>query len=98
MFLPHDHQKEQITGADPHKTLTDGDTTCDPRRQGANLHGASPLCSHSGSHSDVYRGEYCRGNPARCPTTLKKDAMCVIKGIASLGSKNVGDPHGSTAR
>lgn len=43
MLRRHDHQKEEITGADPLKTLTESDTTCDPSLQGASLHGASPL-------------------------------------------------------
>jgi hypothetical protein len=43
MFRGHDHQKEQITGADPLKTVTDGDTTYDPSLQGASLHDVSPL-------------------------------------------------------
>jgi hypothetical protein len=30
MFRGHDHQKQQITGADPLKTSTDPDTTRDP--------------------------------------------------------------------
>src|SRR5882672_7559192 len=30
MFLRHDHQKEEITGANPLKTLTDCHTTSDP--------------------------------------------------------------------
>jgi len=42
MFLRHDHQKEEITGANPLKTLTDCHTTSDPSLQGASLHGASP--------------------------------------------------------
>jgi len=42
MFLRHDHQKEEITGANPLKTLTDCNTTSDPSLQGASLHGASP--------------------------------------------------------
>src|SRR6266571_8059393 len=43
MFRGHDHQKQQITGADPLKTVTDCDTTYDPSLQGASLHDASPL-------------------------------------------------------
>ena len=42
MLLRHDHQKEEITGANPLKTLTDCHTTSDPSLQGASLHGASP--------------------------------------------------------
>jgi len=43
MFRGHDHQKEQITGADPLKTSTHPDTPRDPSLQGASLHGASSL-------------------------------------------------------
>jgi len=43
MFRGHDHQKQQITGADPLKTATDPDTPRNPSLQGASLHGASSL-------------------------------------------------------
>ena len=43
MFRGHDHQKQQITGADPLKTSTDPDTPRNPSLQGASLHGASSL-------------------------------------------------------
>ena len=43
MFRGHDHQKQQITGADPLKTSTDPDTPRDPSLQGASPHGASSL-------------------------------------------------------
>src|SRR5262252_10999850 len=43
MFRGHDHQKQQITGADPLKTSTDSDTPRDPSLQGASPHGASSL-------------------------------------------------------
>jgi len=43
MFRGHDHQKQQITGADPHKTSTDPDTPRNPSLQGASLHSASSL-------------------------------------------------------
>jgi hypothetical protein len=45
MFRRHDHQQEERTGADPLKTLTDSETTGDPRLPGASRHGASPLSS-----------------------------------------------------
>ena len=43
MFRGHDHQKQQITGAEPLKTSTDPDTPSDPSLQGASPHGASSL-------------------------------------------------------
>ena len=43
MFRGHDHQKQQLTGADPLQTVTDCDTTYEPSLQGARLHDASPL-------------------------------------------------------
>jgi hypothetical protein len=43
MFRGHDHQKQQITGADPLKTSTDPDTPRNPSLQGASPHGASSL-------------------------------------------------------
>ena len=42
MLRCRDHQKEQITGANPLKPLTDGEVTFDPRVQGASEHGALP--------------------------------------------------------
>jgi hypothetical protein len=43
MLRGHDHQKQQLTGADPLKTSTDPDTPRDPSLQGASPHGASSL-------------------------------------------------------
>jgi hypothetical protein len=43
MFRGYDHQKQQITGADPLKTSTDPDTSRNPSLQGASPHGASSL-------------------------------------------------------
>jgi hypothetical protein len=43
MFRGHDHQKEQITGADPFKTSTNPDMPRNPSLQGASPHGASSL-------------------------------------------------------
>src|ERR1700704_260467 len=79
MFRGHDHQKQQITGADPLKTSTDPDTSRNPSLQGASPHGASSL-----EPLDRYRVAYDRGNKARCPSVLAKDIMCAIQGGASL--------------
>ena len=43
LWRGHDQQKQPSTGADPLKTVTDGDTTDDPRLQGARRQEASPL-------------------------------------------------------
>jgi hypothetical protein len=43
MFRGHDHQKQQITGADSLKTSTDPDTPRNPSLQGASPHDASSL-------------------------------------------------------
>jgi len=43
-------------------------------------------------------GEYSTGEGARCPGLFVKDIVCGIPGRASLWSKNVVGPSGSTTR
>jgi hypothetical protein len=93
MFLHHDHQQEEITGADPLKTVTKGDMMCDPRLEGARPQNAASL-----EPLDRWRVAYDRGNTTRCPAILEKEARGVIKGVGSLWSKNVGDIQISTTR
>jgi hypothetical protein len=79
MFLHHDHQQEEITGADPLKTVTKGDMMCDPRLEGARPQNAASL-----EPLDRWRVAYDRGNTTRCPAILEKEARGVIKGVGSL--------------
>jgi hypothetical protein len=80
MSCRHNHQKEQITRADLLETLADRNATSDPGMQGARRQGAFPLWNQS----DVPRGKHCIGKRGGCPSYLAKDAMCAIKGTASL--------------
>ena len=80
MFRCRDHQKEQIAGTNPLKTLTDGDLTFDPRLQGASKHGASP----PGEHSNMGGGEDSTGKRSQCLDPLVKKVICGIPGAASL--------------
>ena len=77
MFLHHDHQQEEITGADSLKTVTNGDMTCDPSLEGASLHHASSL-----SPCALWRVEYESGTMTSCPAMLAKDANGVRQGVA----------------
>jgi len=85
MCRGHDHHTQQRTGAEPCKTSTDPETPRDPSLPGASPPGASSL-----SPLDRERVAYERGNKARGPAALENDAVCAIKGGASLGSNNVG--------
>ena len=42
MFRGHDHQKQEITGADVFQTSSEPELTCDPSLQGASLHDGCP--------------------------------------------------------
>ena len=42
MFRGHDHQKQEITGANVVQTSSEPDLTCEPSRQGARLHDGCP--------------------------------------------------------
>ncbi len=92
-LLGHAHPPQPRAGPHALKTRTDSATTGAPRRQGARLHGASPLSSLA-----VERVKDGRGNKAPWPSALEKDAMGALKGIAALGAQNVGDRQISTTR
>jgi hypothetical protein len=74
--------------------LTDGNPMFDPRLYGASEHRASPECEHS----DMGGGDDPIGKGSGCPGTFVKDVICGIPRTASLCSKNVGGPFGSTTR
>ena len=80
MFRGDDHQKEQITGGNPLKPLTDGDPTCDPRLYGASEHHASPQCEYA----EMGGGDDFIGKGSGCPSTFVKEVICGIPGAASL--------------
>ena len=94
MLRGRDHQKEQRAGAHPLQPLTDGDVTCDPRVQGASEHGASPRYESS----DMGGGDDSTGKRSRCPDPGVKAVIWGIPERASLCSKNVVGPSGSTTR
>src|SRR4029434_6776078 len=94
MLRGRDHQKEQIAGAHPLKPLTDGNATFDPRVQDASAHGASPWCESS----DRGGGDDSTGKRSRCPDPGVKAVIWGIPERASLCSKNVVGPSGSTTR
>ena len=80
MLRGDDHQKEQRTGANPRKPLTDGNVACNPSLQGASEHRASPRCAHS----DMGGGDDCTDTRSGCPGTFVKEVMCGIPETASL--------------
>jgi len=80
MLCGDDHQKEQITGAHPRKSLTDSDPTFDPSLYGASEHRASPRCEHA----DMGGGDDSIGKGSGCPSIFVKEVMCSIPGTASL--------------
>jgi len=80
MLCGDDHQKEQITGANPRKPLTDSDPTFDPSLYGASEHRASPRCEHA----DMGGGDDSIGKGSGCPSIFVKEVICGIPGTASL--------------
>ena len=80
MFRGDDHQKEQRTGANPRKPLTDGNVACNPSLQGASEHRASPRCAHS----DMGGGDDFTDTRSGCPGTFVKEVMCGIPETVSL--------------
>ena len=80
MFRGDDHQKEQITGANPLKPLTDGDPTCDPSLYGASEQRASPRCEYA----EMGGGDDSIGKGSGCPSTFVQEVICGIPGTASL--------------
>ena len=80
MLRGDDHQKEQITGANPLKPLTDGDPTCDPSLYGASEHRASPRCEYA----EMGGGDDSIGKGSGCPSTFVQEVIFGIPGTASL--------------